>query len=327
MMDEKKSKIAIAMATYNGARYLQEQLDSYLEQTRQPDELVVCDDRSSDATLTILEKFRDNAPFSVHIVRNEKNLGFLKNFEKALSLCSGDLICLSDQDDVWLPNKLETVECLFAENRQAMVLINDLEICDGDLSSSGTTQLGNILSLGHSRDFFMTGCGTSLRREWLNISLPIPCSILGHDLWINRMATAMKVRLLYDRPLQLYRRHGNNTSNWIASSSSPVSRLDAIRLHGLKSAMNGWKSEMETIALCIERIRQRGAELESMNLASSARNAMKAFERKNSALEQRVQIVSRPPWRRPAALISFWASGGYREFQGWKSALKDMVRP
>jgi glycosyltransferase involved in cell wall biosynthesis len=327
MMNEIKPRISIAMTTYNGEKYLREQLDSYLEQSRRPDELVVCDDRSSDTTLMILEEFRNAAPFTVHVVRNETNIGFVRNFENALSLCSGDIICLSDQDDVWLPDKLATIEQLFAENRQAMVLINDQEICDGNLIGSRTTKLGNILALGHSRDFFMTGCCTSLRREWLDIVLPIPRAMSAHDSWINRMAIAMQARLLYEKPLQLYRRHGGNASNWIASNITAVSQIDAIRTHGLKSAMRGWKKEVETIDLCIERIRQRAAALESMNLVPSARDAIKAFEKRKSALERRAQIVSSPPWRRPAALVSFWLSGGYRNFAGWKSALKDMVRP
>src|SRR5215217_2190591 len=99
-------RISIAMATYNGAGYLQEQLESFLSQTRQPDELIVCDDGSGDATLDILERFRQSVPFAVQIHRNETRLGFTKNFEKALLKCSGDLVFLSDQDDVWFAPKV-----------------------------------------------------------------------------------------------------------------------------------------------------------------------------------------------------------------------------
>lgn len=99
-------KISIAMATYNGAKYLQEQLDSFVTQTRQPDELVVCDDGSSDATVEILRHFAAGAPFAVEIHENEVNLSHAKNFEKALSLCGGDVIFFSDQDEVWFPEKV-----------------------------------------------------------------------------------------------------------------------------------------------------------------------------------------------------------------------------
>ena len=94
-------KISIAMTAFNGAKYINEQLNSFASQTRLPDEVVVCDDISSDDTFEILDNFARSAPFKMIVVRNNKNLGYTKNFEKALSLCSGDLIFLSDQDDIW----------------------------------------------------------------------------------------------------------------------------------------------------------------------------------------------------------------------------------
>ena len=93
--------ISIAMTTYNGEKYLQEQLDSFLGQNRLPDELVVCDDGSQDRTMAILESFSSRAPFPVRIYRNSAKLGYSKNFEKAGSLCTGDIIAFSDEDDVW----------------------------------------------------------------------------------------------------------------------------------------------------------------------------------------------------------------------------------
>ncbi|HIE59179.1 MAG TPA: glycosyltransferase, partial [Hydrogenothermaceae bacterium] len=93
-------RISIALATYNGDTYLQDQLNSYIAQERLPDEMVVCDDVSKDETVAILEAFQKVAPFEVQIIKNETNLGYTKNFEKALSLCSGDIVFFSDQDDV-----------------------------------------------------------------------------------------------------------------------------------------------------------------------------------------------------------------------------------
>ena len=105
--------ISVAMCTYNGAQYLKEQLDSIVKQTRLPNEVVVCDDGSIDATLQLLDKFKEITPFSVRIYRNKTNLGPTKNFEEAISLCRGDIIVLSDQDDIWVPYKLETLERAF----------------------------------------------------------------------------------------------------------------------------------------------------------------------------------------------------------------------
>ncbi|HEV2835287.1 MAG TPA: glycosyltransferase, partial [Pyrinomonadaceae bacterium] len=98
--------LSIALGTYNGAVYLKEQLESIAAQTRTPDELVISDDQSTDDTLRLIEEFAATAGFPVPLSVNESNLGTAKNFEKAISLCRGDVILLSDQDDVWHSDKL-----------------------------------------------------------------------------------------------------------------------------------------------------------------------------------------------------------------------------
>ncbi len=107
---------SVAMCTYNGATYLQAQLQSLAAQQRLPDEVVICDDGSSDGTVAIAERFGASAHFPVRIFRNEQNLGYSRNFAKAVQLCSGDLIALADQDDLWHPQKLERLGTLFAED-------------------------------------------------------------------------------------------------------------------------------------------------------------------------------------------------------------------
>ena len=101
-------KVSIALATYNGEKYLREQLDSILSQSIQDFELVACDDCSTDSTLKILNEYAEK-DFRVKVFTNEKNLGFKKNFEKAIFLCSGDYIALSDQDDIWTENHLQVL--------------------------------------------------------------------------------------------------------------------------------------------------------------------------------------------------------------------------
>lgn len=115
-----KFNISIAMATYNGERFIREQLDSIAQQTLLPVELVVTDDGSNDSTLAIIDDFAKTAPFEVKIVRNEKQLGFADNFLKAASFCVGDFIAFCDQDDVWMVNKLE--RCMQAFHDNAVVL-------------------------------------------------------------------------------------------------------------------------------------------------------------------------------------------------------------
>jgi len=95
-----KNTISVALCTYNGELYLREQLESILKQTFPPDEIIICDDGSTDTTIKILEEFRRKSFIPVKVYYNKENLGVSKNFEKAISLCSGDIIFLSDQDDV-----------------------------------------------------------------------------------------------------------------------------------------------------------------------------------------------------------------------------------
>jgi glycosyltransferase involved in cell wall biosynthesis len=155
-------KISIAMATFNGAKYLGEQLETFISQERTPEELVVCDDSSTDATLSILEEFKCRAPFEVIVVKNDQNLGFTKNFEKALSICTGDLIFLSDQDDYWFPNKVSAVEKAFLENPDKSLVIHNGELADGNLVSHGMTKLGQIVAGYGSNDSFITGTSKRL---------------------------------------------------------------------------------------------------------------------------------------------------------------------
>lgn len=98
------------MCTYNGEAYLDDQLRSIALQERQPDELIVCDDGSRDASVVIARKFAIEAPFRTHVCRNHARLGVVRNFEKAITLCDGNLIALADQDDIWRGDKLAVIE-------------------------------------------------------------------------------------------------------------------------------------------------------------------------------------------------------------------------
>lgn len=119
---------SVALCTYNGEKYLNEQLDSILQQTVPIDELIICDDKSTDGTLSILENFQSQHPDLVKIYRNETNLGYVKNFENAIMHCSGDLIFLSDQDDIWYENKVETVVKTFADDQNLQVICHNVNL-------------------------------------------------------------------------------------------------------------------------------------------------------------------------------------------------------
>ena len=122
--------LSVALCTYNGARYIREQIESILQQTMPVDEIVVCDDGSTDETLTIIESLRKGAQTDICIHRNETNLGVCANFQKAVNLCNGDIIFLSDQDDIWHRDKVGTVVDYFDKHGGKQVVFTDGQLVD-----------------------------------------------------------------------------------------------------------------------------------------------------------------------------------------------------
>lgn len=320
-------RISIAMATYNGAKYLQDQLDSFVYQSRRPDELVVCDDSSNDETITILESFQAQAPFDVQLHRNERRLGYTKNFEAALSRCTGEVIFLSDQDDVWLCSKIGRIETEFVSRPEIMVIINNQFISDSDLSSTNYTSLGNIRSAGLTESWFISGCCTAIRRPFLDIVLPIPHAAHGHDAWISKLSDSLNLRHVYCEPLQLYRRHGANTSNWLISRPEKVTSFDLFLQYGFQEALIGWRETIAHYHRYRSRIIERTSALEALGHAMAARRATNRFSLEISALQQRIDAVSLPRSRRFPQILRLIRRGTYRHFSGWRSAAKDILRP
>lgn len=132
-------KVSIALCTYNGGKFLKEQLGSFLQQTQLPDELIICDDGSTDSTLSVLEEFTSKAPFKVSIYRNTPGLGAVRNFEKAIGLCSGDVIFLSDQDDIWVNEKIEAYIRFFNEHPGSLLVFSNGDLINETGSGIGST--------------------------------------------------------------------------------------------------------------------------------------------------------------------------------------------
>jgi len=221
-MGKKKFHISIAMTTYNGERFLKEQLDSFLWQTRLPDELVVCDDGSTDRTLEILENFARTAPFPVKIFRNPQRLGFSKNFEKAINLCQGELIFLSDQDDIWMPNKIVEIEKVFIKYPFAGVVFSDAFLVNENLIPTNKSlfdhyginieKIINISPGKFIKKYNITnaiiGAVIAIKSEIREIIFPIP-SNWSHDGWITFAGGLVAHVFLLPIKLIKYRRHAN----------------------------------------------------------------------------------------------------------------------
>jgi glycosyltransferase involved in cell wall biosynthesis len=214
-------KISVAMCTYNGADFLPAQLESILAQSRKPDQIVVCDDGSTDETRVLLEKFEKQSPDVILLRFNKKNLGSVKNFEQAISLCNGDVIALSDQDDVWRADKLHVIEKAFNKASTALVF-SDAEIVDENLKPLNRRMWNEVgfdanrkklLQNGRALEVLVTGwtvtgATMAFRSGFTNICLPVPDRIaMIHDGWIALAIAAVADVVAIDEPLIQYRQH------------------------------------------------------------------------------------------------------------------------
>lgn len=322
------TKVSIAMATYNGARHLQEQLQSFINQTRQPDELVICDDGSTDGTDIIVESFCLSSPFKVHFIKNNSNIGYVRNFEKAVSLCTGDLIAFSDQDDVWLPEKLAKVINVFEKNDKIELIQTDMELADQNMNPSGVTQIENILALGGKINDCRTGCGIIVRKHFASISFPTPDQLLfGHDTWIYRIGDYFDSVYVLRNPMSYYRRHEKNVSQSLASSIRQLSTIDSFKAHGLRPANKGWQEEMHRLNFIEIHLTEQEVAFRNKFGDVKYENAIKRIKFERSNLAYRLRIASKPRIFRASDVLSMLLKGKYKQFAGWKSAIKDLIRP
>lgn len=319
------TRISIAMATYNGARFIGEQLNSIAAQTVLPAELVVTDDCSTDATLEIVERVARTAPFAVRVHRNPTRLGFNRNFERALSLCEGDLIFISDQDDIWYEHKLERVTTLLQAAPDRLALIHDEHIVDAGGRKFDTTYFGNVRRLGFSDREHLSGNCTAMKRALLDVLMPFPDGI-NYDYWIGWVADILGARIVLDEPLQAYRRHELNSSAPVLAEEKP-SQLSIFLRSGMADPRPVWRTNIHGLQLVAERIEERAPTLDAILGAGRARTAIERVEKEIAGLEERTELASLPKWRRWPAVLRRWADGFYSEFSGSKSAIKDMIRP
>jgi glycosyltransferase involved in cell wall biosynthesis len=212
-------RISVAMCTFNGGRYLGEQLESIGAQTRLPCELVVCDDGSTDDTIAILKRFEANAPFPVRIVQNAARIGSTRNFDQAIGTVRGELIALCDQDDRWMPHKVERLSDCLMENPFLGGVFSDAELIDGDGKRVGTKLFArHKFTPGKQRSFVscptstllkydvVTGATLMFRSTIRPYCSPIP-STWVHDGWLAWMLALHSRLTLIPEALIEYRIH------------------------------------------------------------------------------------------------------------------------
>jgi glycosyltransferase involved in cell wall biosynthesis len=317
-------KVSIALATYNGARFIDEQLQSLAAQTSLPDEIVVCDDGSSDDTVAHVERFAQTVPFEVRLFRNERNLGFSANFERALSLCTGDVILICDQDDIWYPEKIARSLAALEADSGAALVVNDEHLMDGDGRSMNATFLGNIRKLGYPDDYHCAGCCTTMRRDLLQIALPLGGSI-NYDLWISNLARFLGLKRVLGEPLQLYRRHGaNSTETVFAQERASAWRL--FRQYQGADPRPEWEVQVGALRAYAQRIRERHKVAEALAGPEAVTHALRSIGEEIGRLTRRAALLDKSRLVRLPSVLKLWAGGFYGHFSGGRSALKDIIR-
>ena len=204
--------VSVVMASYNGAPYLHEQLLSILAQLSADDELIISDDGSSDETMAIL---RDYQADRVRIESTSGGLGPTRNFEHALGRARGRIIVLSDQDDRWLPGRLDRVRKHFATRSDPYdLLVMDSTITDGALNPT----LGSLFEYldagpGLAKNIYRNtyvGCHMAFRRELLSVAMPFPRAVPMHDMWLGLVSELVGSVTFNQGPTMLFRRSGQN---------------------------------------------------------------------------------------------------------------------
>ncbi len=226
--------ISVCIATYNGERFIQRQLESILSQLSENDEVIVSDDGSKDATLQIIEEL--HSPM-IHIYRNEGEHGYTPNFENALKHAKGDYIFLADQDDVWVSNKVEVCMKHF---QKYDVVISDAFIIDEDNKevapsyfAERRSKSGFIYSLIR---FSFLGCCIAFKRGLLDYALPFPSNHrkCTHDNWLTVIGMCFLKTLVSKEKLIYYRRHSNNISSGGFDNTTTLGFKFSYRLYIIK---------------------------------------------------------------------------------------------
>ena len=313
--------VSVAMCTFNGSRYLPEQLNSIAQQTSLPDELVICDDGSTDDTVAILSAFAKSAPFPVHIHQNETRLKFSGNFAKCIGLCTGEVTVLTDQDDVWMLDRVERTRADFAKDPKLTFTFSDAPLIDDAGKPLGRTIFSGMsypardqqtLDAGASMFPFLVrwagllGCTLAFRTTYRSLFLPLPPA-WPHDTWLTIVLSSLGPSLRQS-PVTNYRQHAAQVIG--AEDGSMTTRISHAQKRGLEQA----RQEMEHTQQAVDAAAQH-PELSGVLLPT--------MQQRVRFLSDRYRIKSGGLGQLPL-LIKLLAGGQYRRHSaGLRSAVKD----
>lgn len=316
-------RLSVALCTHNGEGYLGAQLASIGIQSLRPYELVICDDASCDRTVEIARRFASEAEFPVRIQANGNRLGSTRNFAKAISLCTGDVVVLADQDDDWAPEKLVRIQVAWCRNPGAAFVFSDAGIVDTNLAPMGY-RLWQAIGFGlHEQKRFesgmafesllrryrVTGATMAFRSDLRDRILPIPEGWV-HDAWIALILSATLPCSLIPEPLVRYRQHDGQQHGGRRRSLADQFRA-ARRLSG------------DDCGEVARRYEEALARLSGLPDVPTDR--LRLLREKIDHHLQRAAMRAERGWRLPR-VVREAARGRYSRFgQGWKTIAQDLL--
>jgi glycosyltransferase involved in cell wall biosynthesis len=336
-------KISIAICTFNGEKYLSQQLESFANQTRLPDELVVGDDCSTDKTLAILEEFAVKSPFPVHIHKNKNNLGLVRNFDETIGRCSGDLIFLSDQDDVWIPTKIEKIAVEFERFPQVGLVFCNAELVDEKLSPLNSTLFDRVFPFAEQlkaknekiidvlvNKNVVAGSASAFRAKYRKFFSPIPTDFsLIHDGWIAfLLASISEVRFL-EEPLLKYRQHSEQATRliWKYNEKTKIQRIS--RLETSNQGLRYYKEREKDLTFLLETICKVEKELAANEFVKKAINDIQRHISLSKQAGEHFNVRKNLPSLRLGRFYQVGKEvmkGRYHKYSnGFASAFKDLI--
>lgn len=292
-------KISVALCTWNGATFLRQQIESILAQTRLPDEIVVRDDVSSDGTPQLLHQLLDNAPLETNIAIQPRNLGSNANFQDAILSCTGDVVFLADQDDFWLPTKVERMVATLESNPSAGWAFSDLDLADNALQPIHRTMWQDIGFDRKLRETYaiapfdallrrplVTGAASLFRRESIRLATPFPTDWV-HDHWLSLFLTGMGITgVAIEAPLVRYRTHPKQQIG--TKNNSFGAKLRKIMSAGPQE----YAFHARRHADLANRLRESGAPTDSVRLVESvAQHHAARGQMADAPLTRRIQSI------------------------------------
>ena len=320
------------MCTFNGEKYVEAQINSILDQSRVPDEIVICDDGSTDNTINIIQKLSEVSVIPIRLFINKDTLGVTRNFESAILQCSGDVIFLSDQDDVWYKDKILKMTASFERDKNVGMVYCDAVVTDAELSPTGfsvfETRGKSRVELGMLREPYellykpnIKGCTMAVSGTYARLALPITefsnKPVWSHDYWLAAILSAVSKVEVFEESLMFYRIHGGNASGLLQFGRSKSN----VKYPRTKT---GWRIEL--YKMFIERLNSLFNQNRSI-VMPQIKIYLSVLEKELELLKERKSIFTEQNlWIRIIKVFRFLFSGKYFRFKSWfRQVVRDII--